>query len=176
VKATDADGRTWTESGTFRTRSAVATVTFHKLVVLEDGDKVGRGELAFDFHAGSTTVGFFGFRRLGSGDTFVPRMSGTSRPGIWATVGIDGRRELRLSVGGDECDWQRLSRCPIEAGGLPTSAAALVDLRAAFTGNGALPPGFGGDLPAGHDAYAVFASDGGAFRVRAYATVDVRVA
>ena len=176
AKATDAEGRTWTETGTFRTRSAVATVTFHKLVVLEDGDKVGRGELAFDFRAGDTLVGSSDHRRLGSGDTFVPRMPGTTRPGIWATVGVDGLRELRLAVGGDECDWHVLSGCALEAGWLPTSADAMVDLRTAFAGDGVLPPGFGGALPGGHDAYAVFASDGGEFRVRVYATVDVRVA
>ena len=97
AKATDAGGRTWTETGTFRTRSAVATVTFHKLVVLEDGDKVGRGELAFDFRAGDTLVGSADHRRLSSGDTFVPRMPGTTRPGIWATVDVDGlQRALKL--------------------------------------------------------------------------------
>ena len=178
AKATDADGRTWTETGTFRTRSAVATVTYHKVVVTDDGDTTGKGEIAFDFAAGGAPVGDIGFRRYGSGDTVVPRMSGTTRPGIWKTVPVDGLSQLGLMVGGVECDWQRLSKCPREAGGsdYTSVAKATVDLRAAFVQAGTLPPGFGGELPGGHDAYAVFSTDGGELRFRAYATVDVRVA
>ncbi|HET9938232.1 MAG TPA: hypothetical protein VFQ28_05545 [Gaiella sp.] len=178
AKATDAEGRTWTETGTFRTRSAVAVTTFHKLVVLEDGDKVGRGEIAFDFYAAGELVRTFGFRRIGSGDTFVPTMSGTSRPGIWSTTPIDGSFRLRLLVAGVECDWQRLSRCPREAnlGDRDATAEADVELRAAFASDDALPAGYGGDLPAGHDAYAVFQTESGKVRFRVYATVDVRVA
>ena len=178
AKATDAEGRTWSEQGTFRTRSAVATVTYHKVVVTDDGDTTGQGEIAFDFFAGSVPVGGIGFHRYGSGDTVVPRMSGTTRPGIWRTVPVDGLSQLGLKVGGVECDWQRLSKCPREAGGndYTSVARATVDLRAAFVRGGALPPGYGGDLPAGNDAYAVFSTDGGELRFRAYATVDVRVA
>jgi hypothetical protein len=175
AKATDADGRTWTETGTFRTRSAVAVTTFHKLVVLEDGDKVGRGEIAFD--AAGELVRTFGFRRIGSGDTFVPTMSGTTRPGIWSTASIDGSAALHLEVAGVECDWQRLSRCPRESnlGDRDATAETDVDLRAAFVSDDALPAGYGGDLPTGHDAYAVFQTTSGKVRFRVYATVDVRV-
>ena len=178
AKATDADGRTWTETGTFRTRSAVAVTTFHKLVVLEDGDKVGRGEIAFDFYAAGELVRTFGFRRIGSGDTFVPTMSGTTRPGVWSTASIDGSSALHVEVAGVECDWQRLSRCPRESnlGDRDATAEADVDLRAAFVSDDALPAGYGGDLPAGHDAYVVFQTTSGKVRFRVYATVDVRVA
>ena len=167
AKATDAQGRTWSEEGSFRTRSAVAVVTYDKLVVLDDGDSVGRGEIAFSFHAGGTKLASYGFRRLGSGDTFAPRMPGTSRPGIWTSVPVDGTHRLTLAIAGDECDWQRLSRCPIEAGGLPAHASTALDLRDAFVTAGA--------LPAEHDAYVVFEGTGGEFRLRAYATIDVRV-
>ena len=177
AKATDASGRSWSEQGAFRTRSAVALVTYHKLLVTNDGDKVGQGELAFDFFAGGQLVRSFGFRRLGSGDTFTPRMSGTTRPGIWKEVSIDGTDRLELRVGGVECDWQRLSRCPRESGGSDhtSRATTTVDLPDAFASDDALPPGYGGGLPAGHDAYAIFETDGGEGRFRVYATVDVRV-
>lgn len=166
AKATDAQGRTWSEQGSFRTRSAVAVVTYEKLVVLDDGDSVGRGELAFSFKAGGVELASYDFRRLDSGDTFVPRMPGTSRPGIWTTLPIDGTHRLLLSIAAAECDWQRLSKCPIEVGGPPTHATADLDLREAFVAGDA--------LPAEHDAYVVFEGSG-EFRLRAHATVDVRV-
>ena len=82
AKATDADGRTWTETGTFRTRSAVATVTYHKVVVTRRRrhDRQGRDRLRL-LRGRRTSSVTFGFRRVGSGDTVVPRMSGTTRPG-----------------------------------------------------------------------------------------------
>ncbi len=105
-------------------------------------------------------------------------MSGTTRPGIWSTAPIDGSAALHLEVAGVECDWQRLSRCPRESnlGDRDATAEADVDLRAAFVSGDALPRGYGGDLPAGHDAYAVFQTTSGKVRFRVYATVDVRVA
>ena len=83
-------------------------------------------------------------------------------------------------VGGVECDWQRLAQCPRES-----TRRQRLHLRherqrstceRAFVRTATLPAGFGGDLPAGHDAYAVFSDDVGELRFRVYATVDVRVA
>jgi hypothetical protein len=38
AKATDAEGRSFVEQGTFRTRAATALVTFHKVKIIADGD------------------------------------------------------------------------------------------------------------------------------------------
>jgi hypothetical protein len=114
---------------------------------------------------------------MDSGTTFAPTMPGTTRPGVWTSVPIDGLSRLELAVGGVECDWLRLSKCPREADGGDWQAVARTrfDLPAAFVAGGALPPGYGTGLPAGHDAYAVFDSTGHELRFRVYATLDVSV-
>lgn len=149
-------------------------------MVIADGDKgANRGELAFDLHVAGTWAYTSGFHRLGSGSVFVPAEPGTTRPGVTVSAPVDGRHRLGLLFGAAECDWQRLARCPREAGGtdLSASAAASVDLRAAFLpGEHALPPGFATGLPTGHDAYVVAEGSGGGVRFRAFATVDVWVA
>jgi hypothetical protein len=63
-----------------------------------------------------------------------------------------------------------------ELGDRDATAEADVELRTAFASDDALPAGYGGDLPAAHDAYAVFQTESGKVRFRVYATVDVRVA
>jgi hypothetical protein len=178
VKATDAEGRSREESGTFRTRSAQAVVTFHKVVIVDDGDKgPNRGEITLEYRAGGEFVHSSDFARYGSGDTVVPRMPGTSRAGVWKTVSIDGLSGLGLAVGGDECDALWLSNCVIEVGGSWSSTArTTVDLRAALVPGGALPPGPGTGLPAGHDAYAIFETTRHSLKFRVYATVDLQVA
>jgi hypothetical protein len=121
-----------------------------------------------------------GFRRIDSGTTFAPRMPGTTRPGVWTTVSVDGLKQLTLQAGGNECDWQRLSRCPRESGPIggdwEASATTHVDLGEAFRADGSLPSGYGTALPAGHDAYAVFETTEHDLKFRVYATVDVEVA
>ncbi|MND07665.1 hypothetical protein D3C83_298020 [compost metagenome] len=54
-------------------------------------------------------------------------------------------------------------------------ARASIDLRAAFVSDGALPPGYGTGLPAGHDGYAIFETTDNDLKFRVYATVDVRL-
>jgi hypothetical protein len=178
AKATDERGHAWVEQGTFRTRSATALVIFHKVKIIDDGDKgANRGEIALDFRADGEAVHSIAFKRYGSGDTVVPKMPGTSRPGVWKSVSIDRQERLDLLVGGVECDWQRLSKCPREGGGNDYSARATttVDLGEAFLPDDGLPPGYGTGLPAGHDAYAVFETTDHSLKFRVYATVDVRV-
>lgn len=178
AKAIDERGQAWVEQGTFRTRSATALVIFHKVEIIDDGDKgANRGEIALGFSADGQAVHSIGFKRYGSGDTVVPKMPGTSRPGVWKSVSIDRQEGLDLFVGGDECDWQRLSKCPHESGGNDYSARATttVDLRKAFVPDDGLQPWHGTGLPAGHDAYAVFETTDHSLKFRVYATVDVRV-
>ena len=143
----------------------------------DDGDTTGQGEIAFDFFAGGAPVGDIGFRRYGSGDTVVPRMSGTTRPGIWRTVPVDGLSQLGLMVGGVECDWQRLSKCPREAGGsdYTSVAKATVDLRAAFVQGGRFRPASAATFLRPRRLRGLL--DGRRrLRFRAYATLDVHVA
>lgn len=188
VKATDAEGRSREETGTFRTRSAQAVVTFHKVTVISDSEKVGRGEITFDFGAGGVYGGGMGFQRIGSGDTVAVRASGTSRPGLLIGVPIDGRTSLELGAIATECDTLLMKNCVIEAGewhggnyghasGDYTTVATttIVDLRDAFVSDGALPPGSGTGLPAGQDAYVVWETTEHSLRYRVYATVDVQV-
>jgi hypothetical protein len=174
--ATDANGNTHVEYGSFRTRSAEALVTVHKVKIVADGDKgVNRGEISLDLAAGGEIFWSMDFRRMSSGDTFAPRFSGTSRPGVWTTVPVDGLREIELSAGGVECE-RLLAGCFREAGGSwETRGSVDVDLLDAFVSDGSLPPGHGSGLPAGHDAYAIFDAVGPELRFRVYATVDVRL-
>ncbi|HEY1316627.1 MAG TPA: hypothetical protein VGF10_05380 [Gaiella sp.] len=181
AKATDADGHIRSEQGTFRTRSAEALVTVHAIRIVDDADKGSNaGEIDLDLVAQGDLFWGMGFRRIDSGTTFAPRMPGTTRPGVWTTVSVDGLAQLALQAGGVECDWQRLSRCPREAGSVgadwEASATTRVDLGDAFVSDDALPPGYGTVLPAGHDAYAIFETTDHSLKFRVYATVDVEVA
>jgi hypothetical protein len=182
AKATDADGHVRREEGTFRTRSAAATVTVHAIRIIDDADKGSNaGEIDLDLVAEGVLFWSMGFRRIDSGTTFAPRMPGTTRPGVWTKVSVDGLKQLTLQAGGTECDWQRLSRCPREAGppigsDWEASGTTHVDLGEAFLADGSLPPGYGTALPAGHDAYAVFETTEHDLKFRVYGTVDVEVA
>jgi hypothetical protein len=181
AKATDADGHVRSEQGTFRTRSAEALVTVHSIRIVDDADKGSNaGEIDLDLVAQGDLFWTMGFRRIDSGTTLAPRMPGTTRPGVWTTVSVDGLKQLTLKAGGTECDWHRISHCPREAGTVGTdwqaAATAKIGLGDAFVADGALPPGFGASLPAGHDAYAIFETTDHSLKFRVYATVDVEVA
>jgi hypothetical protein len=181
AKATDAAGHVRSEHGTFRTRSAKALVTVHAIRILDDADKgANAGEIDLDLVAQGDLFWGMGFRRIDSGTTLAPHMPGTSRPGVWTRVSVDGLKRLRLQAGGVECDWSILSHCEREAGAVGSdwqaSATTDVDLGEAFVSDDALPPGYGTGLPAGHDAYAIFETTDHSLKFRVYATVDVEVA
>lgn len=186
VKATDADGRTWVEDGTFRTRSAEAVVTFHEIKVIDDGDKgVNRGEIMFDFMAGGEHGPSTAFQKIGSGDTVALKGSGTSRPGRSIPVPIDGSSRIDLDVLGVECDsYLFMKNCVVQgglwstvryAGDTYVATKTTLDLRQAFAPSGALPANHGTGLPAGHDAYVVWETTQHSLKYRVYATVDVAV-
>jgi hypothetical protein len=181
AEATDADGHVRSEHGTFRTRSAQALVTVHAIRIVDDADDGGNaGEIDLDLVAQGDLFWTMDFRRIDSGTTFAPHMPGTSRPGIWTRVSVNGLKRLRLQAGGVECDWSILSHCDREAGTVgadwEASATTDVDLGDAFVSDGGLPPGYGTGLPAGHDAYAIFETTDHDLKFRVYATVDVEVA
>jgi hypothetical protein len=179
AKATDSAGHAWIEQGTFRTRSARAVVTFHKVKITDDGDKgANRGEIALDYRVAGNYVTGSDFHHYSSGDTVVPKMPGTSRPGYTTTVSIDRQKSLELAVGGLECDDAVfISNCVREAGGNDWTAIArtAIELRRAFAPADGLPPGHGTGLPAGHDLYAIFETTDNELKFRVYATVDFQV-
>lgn len=181
ARATDAEGRTRLEQGTFRTNSAVATVTFHKIKVIDDADNGSNaGEIAFEYKAGDVVVGGADFSRIDSGETVAAKAYGAGRPGVMITQSVDRRRTLELDVAGYECDWTLLKNCVTEAGesfGNANDGRATLqfDVRDAM-GGGALPPGYGSDLPAGHDAYPIWETTSDSLKFRVYATVDLRLA
>jgi hypothetical protein len=186
VKATDAQGRGREETGTFRTRSAKAVVTFHKITVISDAENgADRGEIFFDFMAGGEYGTAMGFQKIGSGDTVAVKPNGTSRPGLLIGAPIDGRRTIDLDVLGVECDAVLMKNCVVEGGRWSTEQYAgdtyvatrtSFDLRQAFTPSGALPGNYGTGLPSGHDAYVVWETTQHSLKYRVYATVDVEVA
>ena len=186
AKATDAQGRSYVEQGSFRTRSANALVTFHKIEVISDSEKgADRGEIFFDFFVAELGAGWMGFQKIGSGDTVAVKGNGTSRPGLSFGLPIDGRATLELLVRGVECDGSLMKNCAAESGHFGSGEYAgdmyavtktTVDLRQAFVPGGALPPNYGTGLPAGHDAYVVWETTQTSLKYRVYATVDVQVA
>ena len=183
MKATDAQGRSRVEWGSFETARARAIVIFHKLTVLADGE-TGDGEISFDYYAERDEVGGNGFHKIGSGDTVSAVAYGTSRPTVTIATSIDGHVNLDLAVRGVECDAVLIKNCVVEAGydssgeyagDTYVNARAAFSLYALLTGGGALPPGYGTGLPAGHDAYLIWENTSYDLKFRVYATVDFEV-
>ena len=187
--ATDANGNTHVEYGSFRTRSAQALVTFHKVTVISDSEHGGNaGEIMLEFGVSGDYAGGMGFQKIDSGETVAVRAHGTSRPGLLVGAPIDGRLSLDLEALAIECDGSLMKNCMVEAGAWPggtygyanddytfVGVSATVDLRPAFLADGTLPAGYGSGLPAGHDAYVEWETTEHSLRYRVYATVDVRV-
>jgi hypothetical protein len=188
--ATDAEGRSWTEHGAFRTRSARAVVTFHKVTIITDSeDGANAGEIHLDFGVDGAYTGGMGFQKLDSGATVAVRMSGSNRPGLLVGVEIDGRLSLDLEGRAIECDDILMTYCGLE-GGWPggtyghagrghnhgyythVGTSTTFDLRDAFVPDSPFPAG---GLPSGHDAYVVWETTEHSLRYRVYATVDVQV-
>ena len=183
VKATDIADRSRVEWGTFHTAHAEAIVVFHKITVLADGE-TGDGEIAFNYYVENGSVGGNGFHKIGAGDTVAAVAWSTSRPTVTIRTSIDGHRNLDVAVEGVECDGSLMKNCVIEAGhnesgdyGNDTyvNAKAAFDLQRLLAGGGALPPGYGTGLPAGHDGYLIWEKRGFELEFRVYATVDFEV-
>ena len=97
---------------------------------------------------------------------------------------IDGHTNLDLAVRGVECDNVLMKNCVREAGydasgeyagDTYVNAKATFDLQGLLTAGGALPPGYGTGLPAGHDGYLIWEKRGYELEFRVYATVDFEV-
>jgi hypothetical protein len=181
VRARDAQGRVSFRQGSFRTVSATATITLHRIKVLNDGDKVGQGELFFrlfvdDEHAWGT-----GLRKLSSGDFTNVNPPGSSRPGLPFQVSANSDAEFSLAMVGEECDEVFKKNCLIEGGAITNFpqwaiAAGRFDVSDLLKPS-ALPGwyGTGATAPAGHDGYFVFGTTDKYVKFLVFATIDLNV-
>lgn len=188
VSATDADGRTNTVSGWFKTAERHVRVTLWKVKVISDGDKGrARGELHFDYWAdGTWGFGEEGFHKRRSGDTFTVKALGTSRPGVMMLLEANGANPmLDIRAYAEECDGVAMYACALEAkyGAVPTgggdvsgndfaTAGGPMPLSSLLTG-GLVPPRFGTSMPEGHQGYFAFETTQHHVKFRVYAFADV---
>jgi Bacterial Ig domain len=181
VRARDAQGRVSIRQGSFRTVSATATITLHRIKVLNDGDKVGQGELFFSLWLDDEYTWGTGLRKLSSGDTTNVNPPGTSRPGLMLQVSANGDAEFSLEMVGDECDAVRKKNCVREAYAKHNfsdwaSASGRFDVSQLLE-NDALPGWYGTGVtpPAGHDGYFTFETTDHYVKFRVLATIDLDV-
>jgi hypothetical protein len=181
VRAKDAQGRMSIRQGSFKTVSASAVVTIHKIKVVGDGDKgSNKGELYFRLWVGDDIYGRWGsgWRKLGSGSVLSVKENGTTRPGYRFTVPANGDGRFSMSMLGEECDAVLEKNCIIEAsgqsGGQYAEAGGSFRVAELLEG-GALPPwyGTGVEAPAGHDGYFVLGTTEKYVKFLVLATVDL---
>ncbi len=184
VRAKDAEGQMNVRQGSFRTVSATATVTIHKIKVVNDGDK-GRntGELYFRLWVGDDVYSswYSGRKEIDSGETFDVNARGSSRPGGFSfRVSANGDAKFDTRMLGEECDAVLKKNCILEAGGPSAlqwaSAGGRFDV-SKILARGALPFWFGTGVtaPAGHDAYFVFGTTDRYVKFLVLATIDLDV-
>lgn len=180
VRATDAQGRTAIRQGSFRTVSATAIVTLHKLKVTGDGDKRSKGELAFRYYRDGDERAWSGsFKRIRSVSVVGVWLRGTSRPGFSMSFPANGDAKLDVKVVGEECD-VLFKNCVVEYGGPSgnqyASARAELDLSTVLDrGAQGAWQGTGVTAPAGHDGYFVLGTGDTYVRFLVLATVDLRI-
>jgi hypothetical protein len=185
VRATDADGRTELHQFAFKTVPRKAKVTFWKIHLIEDGDRgIDRGELNFSYWLGRAAIpGELGFHKRSSGDVFNVNARGTSRAGLTGEILANGSSpELDIRVRAEECDGHvNIKNCVQEVpdqgwyptgGGANSGTAGGAFKLSSLVAQNALPAGYGTQLPAGHDAYLVFATTSHGVKFRVYAYVD----
>jgi hypothetical protein len=180
VRARDNQGRVSLRQGSFRTISATATITLHRIKVLNDGDKVGKGELYFRLWLGDTFDEWAsGWRKLNSGDVTNVNPRGTTRPGFSFQVPANGDAEFYMAMSGEECDAVLKKNCLIEAGapsGQYAVASGNFDVSQLLK-PGALPGWYGTGVsqPTGHDGYFVFGTTDEYVKFLVLATIDLNV-
>ena len=179
VRATDANGHTELHQFHFTTVERKARVTFWKIQVIEDGDRVGDGELSFRYFLGGNHIQSSGFHKYGSGDVFDVKPSGSSRPGLSGVIPANGAApKLDIRVMAEECDMLPKNCVGDVVDGMPTggddndaTAGGLFGLNA-LVPQAALPGNYGTMLPSGHDRYLVFETTPFGVKFRVFATVD----
>jgi hypothetical protein len=185
VRARDAQGRVSYRQGSFRTVSATATLTFHWIKVLNDGDKVGKGELFFNLWVNRDYAWGTGLRKLSSGDLTNVNPQGSSRPGFSYRISANGDAEFSVEMLGEECDELNKKNCVLEAnedGYVGATfpqwaiAAGHFDVSELLKPS-ALPGWYGTGVtpPAGHDGYFTFETTDHYVKFRVLATIDLDV-
>ena len=183
VRARDNQGRVSIRQGSFRTVSATATVSLHYIKVLNDGDKVGKGELFFNLWVNGDYAWGTGLRKLSSGDLTNVNPVGSSRPGFSFQISADGDAEFSLELLGEECDEVWKKNCVLEAQGggpgatFPQWALASGRFDVSDLLKPALPGWYGTGVsePAGHDGYLVFGTTDRYVKFLVLATIDLDV-
>jgi hypothetical protein len=176
VRATDRQGRVAERHGSFRTVSATALVTIHKIKIVNDGDKgKAKGELYFRYFFAGHEHGNYGFRKLGSGAVIDAKVAGTSRPGVFYRFPANGDAKLDVHVSAEECDGHTyMKNCEVEQDLSGQHTYVGGNFRLADILSGALPGWYGTGVaqPAGHDGYFVFGPGNEYVKILVFATVD----
>jgi hypothetical protein len=183
VRAKDAQGRMNIRQGSFRTVSATARVTIHKIKVVNDGDK-GRntGELYFRLWLGNDVYDswYSGRKELDSGAVFDVKAKGSPHTGFSFPVSANGDAKFDMSMLGEECDAVLKKNCILEASGPSIMQYAIAGGRfdvSDILSHGALPGWYGTGVaaPAGHDGYFVFGTTDKYVKFYVLATLDIDV-
>jgi hypothetical protein len=169
VRARDNQGRVSFRQGSFRTVSATATITLHRIKVLNDGDKIGKGDMDFHLYVEDEHVWGTGIRKINSGDTMTVSPPGSSRPGYPFQVSANGDAKFSMEMIGR--DWDGFAP---DAGNTAGGQFDVSDLLKP----GALPGGWQGTgvtAPAGHDGYFAFGATDAYVKFLVLATIDLHV-
>ena len=157
-------------------------MTIHKLRILNDGDKWGRGELFFRYWAAGQNQSSNGYRKADTGTVITAQAKGAGRPGVHFQFPANDFAGFKLHVTAEECDTVWMKNCVVEAADSAgntshdASAGGTFDLRAILKGD-ALPAwhGTGVTPPAGHDGYFVFGTTKTYVKFLVLATVDIQI-
>jgi hypothetical protein len=168
VRARDHQGRVSYRQGSFRTVSATATVTLHYIKVLNDGDKVGKGEMYFTLYLDHELAWLTGQRKLNSGDVTNVNPAGSSRPGFMFQVSANGDAEFSLEMIGQEWDTALDRDAASAAGRFDVSELLKPSPVPGWQGTGVT-------APAGHDGYFVFGATDTYVKFLVLATIDLNV-
>lgn len=168
VRARDNQGRVSIRQGSFRTVSATATITLHYIKVLNDGDKIGKGELDFHLYLEDELVWLSGIRKLSSGARTNVNSPGSSRPGFIFEVSADGDAEFSMEMMCREWDTTLDTDSATAAGRFDVSALLELSALPGWHGTGVTPP-------AGHDGYFVFGTTDKYVKFLVLGTIDLNV-
>lgn len=179
VRAKDKQGRMNIRTGSFSTVKADVVVTFHKIKVITDGDKVGAGELHFYYQAGDQWAASGGFHSVHSGDVIDAKRSGTSHVGVALRVPLTSAGTVDLKVTAQECDAALERNCVVEGfgNGYDQYATAKGTIKVLQTINANALPGWYGTgvaTPTGSQAYfAMSSNDNHDVEFLALASLDI---
>jgi hypothetical protein len=180
VRAQDSRGRVAARQGTFKTKALplpappeplerTATVTLYSIDVIDDGDKVGKGELKFWFDVDGEHFHTTDWYVVKSPGTILLK-KGSSHAGT-LVYGPTEQSSLDVDVHANECDAAFWDACIY--GGEYADASTTIDIAACDGEADALPPNYGTGLPAGGDCYLSFETTQHHVKYRVNGWIDV---